>query len=270
MPDSNATSNELWDLVDTLKHLRSPIGCPWDKEQTLFTLRRHIIEEAYELVEAISNNDQENICEEAGDLLLQVIFVSLIASEHNDFDLNDVIKQIKLKLIRRHPHVFANEKIANIEAANKNWDKIKALETKRTGKQGILNEIPKAFPALLKAYKIQEKAAKVGFDWPKGALTTVIMKLEEEILEMKNAILSNKENEIEEEMGDVLFSIVNLCRHLGLGPEETLNKANGKFTRRFNIVEEMVANSKMNWDDLELQELEEFWLYAKKIDNAKK
>lgn len=269
MTEHCGQSEKFNKLVSVMKRLRAPGGCPWDREQDYLSLRRYIIEEAYELVEAIEKNDTENMCEECGDLLLQVVFVSCMAEERGDFDICAVLDHLTDKLIRRHPHVFGDVDVKNSEEVLKNWEQIKVGERKgRCDDASLLAGIPRGLPALLRAYRIQERASKVGFDWPKGDPAPVMDKVREEIKELEEAMSSGTDNEVEEEIGDLMFAIANLSRHLNIDPETALHKACAKFSGRFRSVEESVSRSEREWNDFTLDELEEYWLDAKKKNIA--
>lgn len=249
-----------------MRQLRAPDGCPWDREQDYLSLRRYIIEEAYELIEAIEGSGSDNICEECGDLLLQVVFVSCMAEELGDFNICQVLDHLTEKLIRRHPHVFGETKVNSSDEVLKNWEQIKVGEREdKKVDSSLLAGIPRGLPALLRAYRIQERAAKVGFDWPKGDPSPVLAKVDEELSELKENIISKagKEN-IEEELGDLLFAAANLSRHLKADPEITLHKACVKFTQRFRLVENDVRESGRSWEEFTLDELDGFWEKAKR------
>ena len=242
MDKEKETAEKFLKLVAIMKRLREPGGCPWDREQDCMSLRRYIVEEAYELIEAIEAGNVPNMCEECGDLMLQVIFVSRVAEERGDFTIRDVMERLADKLIRRHPHVFGETSVKNSEDVLKNWERIKSAE--RRGKEedsSYMAGIPRGMPALLRAYRIQERAAKPGFDWPKGEASAVLAKLEEELAELKEAI----------------------SRHLGVDPEIDLHAACEKFDRRFRGVEKSVEQSGRPWNDFTLAELDEFWNKAK-------
>jgi len=251
-----------------MEKLRGEGGCPWDRKQDLYTLRAYIIEEAYELVEAITNGIPDNIKEEAGDLLLQIVFISSIAKEKCYFNINDVVNGICDKLIRRHPHVFANESAADSDEVLRNWERIKLEEKAENIKnahesKSILSGVPSGLPALLKAYRIQEKAAHVGFDWEKGNTAPVFEKIQEEIKEIKEAVMKKDAACIEDEIGDLLFAGVNLARHLGVNPDAALGRTNAKFISRFYEIEKLVAQSGRDWAEFSLMELDGFWDLAK-------
>lgn len=265
------TAEKFNKLIAVMKRLRAPGGCPWDREQTYLSLRRYILEEAYELIEAIEAEDAANITEECGDLLLQVIFVSCMAEERNDFDICNVLDYLTDKLVRRHPHVFGTVNVENSDDVVKNWEQIKVGERKEHNKDAsVLAGIPRGLPALLRAYRIQERAAKVGFDWPDNNLDQVEAKVDEEINELKEAIASNKHNNIEEEMGDTLFALVNFARHLKIDPEIMLHKACTKFSSRFRFVERAVDDKKNPWNSYSLDELDALWKEAKIAEKAEK
>ncbi|HOI81505.1 MAG: nucleoside triphosphate pyrophosphohydrolase [Thermovirgaceae bacterium] len=252
-------------LLSIMKRLREPGGCPWDREQTLKSLRSFILEEAYELVDAIEREEPGSICEECGDLLLQVVFVARICMEEGLFDLADSIKALNDKLKRRHPHVFGEERVENSSAVRKNWDLIKQGE-RRIGKKdsSLFAGIPPSLPALVKSRQIQDRAAKVGFDWEEGDLKPLMDKVQEEIKELHEAVASCDSDNIEEEIGDTFFALVNLSRHLRVEAEFSLQRANRKFEDRFRFIEDSVERSGRPWSDYSLEELEILW------DNAKR
>ena len=258
-------------LVDIMEKLRGEGGCPWDRQQSFESLRPYIVEEAYELVEEITNGAPDGIKEESGDLLLQIVFLSSIAKEKRYFDINDVINGICDKLVRRHPHVFADESAADSDEVLRSWESIKLEEKAAGGKnspeskdKSILSGVPSGLPALLKAYRIQEKAAHVGFDWEKGNTAPIFEKIQEEIKEIKEAADKKDIACIEDETGDLLFAAVNLARHLGVNPDAALGRANAKFISRFSEVEKLVAQSGRGWDEFTLPELEDLWILSKK------
>jgi len=247
------------DLVELSKRLRSPEGCPWDREQNLNTLKSFIIEEAYEVIQAIESNDSDELKEELGDLLFQVVFASQISSEEGKFDIKDVLSQLYYKLVRRHPHVFGDEKAKNAEEAVRRWQGEKLKE--KTRKRNLL-EIPSSMPELLRAQRVGEKAAQVGFDWNKAS--DVIEKVKEELDELQVAIGTNEKGSIEKEWGDLVFSLVNLARHLKLDSESAAHRAVDKFIERFIKVEERVRESGRELSGLTLNEMDEIWEQVKK------
>lgn len=243
---------ELVQLMDTLRE-----QCPWDKKQTIQSLQKYSIEELYELVDAIQNEDLQEVKEELGDILFHTIFYSRIASETNDFSITDVITEVHQKLVNRHPHIFGNIKVENEEDVKRNWEKIKLEE----GKKSILSGVPKSLPAMTKAFRIQEKTSQIGFDWDNAS--QVLEKLQEEIVELKEAQQEENQNHIEEELGDVLFSIINYARFIGIDPEQALEKTNKKFIHRFQYVESQYQTVGRDMHSAKLEELEKYWQEAK-------
>ncbi|PLV57015.1 nucleoside triphosphate pyrophosphohydrolase [Thermotoga sp. SG1] len=247
-------TGELFEeLVSIMEKLRSPEGCEWDRKQTHESLKPYLIEECYELIEAIDKKDDETMKEELGDVLLQVVFHSQIAKERNAFSIDDVVEHLKSKLIRRHPHVFGDSPAYSY----KQWEDIKAQE-KGKKKSSRVGEINPLVPALSMARRIQENAAQVGFDW--DDIEGVYEKIEEELEELRKA---KNTDEAEEELGDLLFSIVNLSRFLGVDPESALRKATRKFVERFRRMEEMIERDGLMLEELSLRELDEYWNKAK-------
>ena len=250
------------ELMKIIAILRSENGCPWDREQTHQSIKNDTIEEAYELLEAINNNDNENMCEELGDLLLHVVFHIQIAKEESRFDEGNVLQGIIEKMIRRHPHVFEDSVVDNAQEVLKQWDEIKKIEKNHSTNTEIMRSVAKALPALTRAEKIQKKAAKVGFDFQDEK--QLIGKLDEEIYELKEAVQKRHHEAIEEEIGDLLFQIVNLSRFFGLNAENTLTNATEKFINRFEGIEEIVSKQQRAMDTLSLNELNELWEGVKK------
>ena len=250
-------------LVDIMAKLRAPGGCPWDRAQSRRDLKPYLLEETYEVLDAIERDDTADMCEELGDLLLQVVFHAQIGREENRFDIEAVCRSINEKLIRRHPHVFGEEKADTPEKVLENWESIKKRE--KNGKSA-LGGVPKALPALLKAYRLQQKAARVGFDWEESG--PVLDKVEEEWSEFKAAVGTRKPEEIREELGDFLFSVVNLSRFLGLDPEDTLQQANAKFAGRFREMEEEARTRGVDIHSLDLEGLDELWQRVKSREGA--
>ncbi len=251
-------------LVDILDELRGEGGCPWDREQTHASLKKYLIEETYEVIDAIDEGNMYKVCEELGDLLLQIVFHAQIAREGGYFDVNDVVKEICRKLIRRHPHVFAELKVKDSTQVTVNWEKIKAAEKFARGEapSAILDGIPTGLPALAKAVRIQKKAAEVGFDWPdyRGALE----KVEEELAEVKQALSGDDRVMLTDEIGDMFFAMVNLARLVGIDPENALSGTIYKFRRRFSFMEETAGKRGQVLHKLTLVELDELWERAKK------
>lgn len=236
--------------------------CPWDKKQTIESLRYLTIEETYELSDAIMENDLEKVKKELGDLLLHIVFYSKIGSEKNAFDITGVIDHICEKLIHRHPHIFADVVVKNAEEVKNNWEKIKLKEK---GHDSVLGGVPSTLPALVKAYRIQEKARGVGFDWEHAG--QVWDKVMEEMAEFRHEVENNgAENKKEEEFGDLLFALVNYARFCDINPEDALEKTNRKFIKRFSFIEDQVRGNGKSLKEMTLAELDEIWNKAKKIE----
>jgi MazG family protein len=257
-------------LLATMARLRDPGGCPWDREQTLETLRPYLIEETYEVIDAIDRKDWSHLPEELGDLQLQIVFQAQIAAEDKLFTIDDVLTRINDKLIRRHPHVFGDESARTAGDVVHRWEQIKAEE--KLAKDGagndataanrsILDGIPRAQPALLEAAEIGKKAAKAGFDWPEFA--ALVDKLHEEIGELLEARESGRQDHVEEEIGDLLFMLVNIARHSAVHPELALRRANAKFRERFRYIEEQLEQRGKPLAAAGLDEMEELWQQAK-------
>jgi MazG family protein len=257
-----ADSDGLVRLQKVVHDLRSPGGCPWDREQTHKSLLPNLIEEAYEVLEAIQNNDTEHMCEELGDLLLQVVLHGEIASETGAFDLNRIAHGICEKLIRRHPHVYGDSSVADTAGVLQQWDEIKKSE-KADRERSTLDGVPAALPSLTRAVKLQKKAAKVGFDWPDA--DGVMEKIHEEIGEVEHAMAACDQAAVSEEVGDLLFSVANLARKLHLEPEILLATANQKFMRRFGEMEVRLAAAGKPVGTATLEEMEAAWQGAKSI-----
>lgn len=244
--------NRLLDIMDDLRE-----KCPWDKKQTMKSLRYLTIEEVYELSDAILENDKTEIMKELGDLFLHLVFYSKIASETNDFDVADVLDSVCEKLIYRHPHIYGDVKVANEEEVKQNWEKLKLKE----GKKSVLSGVPNSLPAVVKAYRIQEKVKGVGFEFENSDDTWA--KVQEEINEFKAETDQNKR---EEEFGDVLFSLINYARFTGINPEDALEKTNKKFINRFQQIEELAEKQGKNISELTLEEQDQLWEQAKKFN----
>ena len=242
--------NRLLDIMDDLRE-----KCPWDKKQTMKSLRYLTIEEVYELSDAILENDKTEIMKELGDLFLHLVFYSKIASETNDFDVADVLDSVCEKLIYRHPHIYGDVKVANEEEVKQNWEKLKLKE----GKKSVLSGVPNSLPAVVKAYRIQEKVKGVGFEFENSDDTWA--KVQEEINEFKAETDQNKR---EEEFGDVLFSLINYARFTGINPEDALERTNKKFINRFQQIEELAEKQKKNISELTLEEQNQLWEQTKK------
>jgi nucleoside triphosphate diphosphatase len=263
-------SKSFDELVAVMARLRAPGGCPWDAEQTYQSLSQYLLEEAYETFDAIhaasETGETAHLVEELGDLLLQVVFHSTIAAERGDFTIDDVALGVAEKLILRHPHVFGDEELASAQDVLDNWDTLKANERKASGKpekkaESILDEVPVHFPALLEGLKLTKRAAKVGFDWQE--VDRIFDKLEEEVVELKEAIKSDDAEHISEEIGDLLFVVVNLARRLDVEPETALKKTNIKFRRRFKFIEKELALTGKSLEAADLVEMDALWEKAK-------
>ena len=249
------SDHKIEKLIKIMDELREK--CPWDKKQTIQSLRHLTIEEVYELSESIQNQNYDEIKKELGDLLLHVVFYSKIASEKNEFNFEDVIEDICVKLVNRHPHIYSNLSVNSVDDVKSNWEKIKLKE----GKKSILSGVPKSLPTLIKSYRIQEKVSGIGFDWEEKK--DVISKIKEEINELEVEILNNTSN-IEDEFGDLLFSLVNYSRFLKINPDDALNKTNQKFIKRFKKMEIIIQNDAKKIENLDFKDLNYYWEIAKK------
>lgn len=246
--------NRLLDIMDNLRE-----KCPWDKKQTLESLRHLTIEETYELADAILENDLPEIKKELGDVLLHIVFYSKIGSEKNAFDIADVANSICDKLIARHPHIYGDVKVDNEEDVKRNWEQLKLKE----GKESVLEGVPKSLPAVVKANRIQDKVSGVGFDWEKPE--QVWEKVQEELCELNEEIKAGNNENIEKEFGDVLFSMINYARFIGVNPENALEKTNKKFINRFQYLEKAAKKENKQLSDMSLEEMDVFWNESKKL-----
>jgi MazG family protein len=268
-------SEEFDQLVAVMQRLRAPGGCPWDHEQTYASLAQYLLEEAYETFDAIHEADETgdtaNLREELGDLLLQVVFHSTIAAERGDFTIDEVADGVSKKLVLRHPHVFGDAKLARAQDVLDNWDKLKADERAASGKvekdkDSILDDVPVHFPALLEGLKLTKKAAKVGFDWENAA--QIFHKFDEEIAELKAAIDGGDTANAAEEIGDLLFVVMNLARHLDVEPETALKRTNRKFRKRFKFIEDELKRQGSSLDAASLAEMDSLWNRSKTLTNS--
>ena len=269
--DGVKTTNDRYSLaplVEIMRKLRGEGGCPWDRKQTHESLRTYVVEEAYEVVQAIDDRDDEELCEELGDLLLQVAFHSQIASESGRFDVGDVIRGIVEKLIRRHPHVFGDVEAKDSKTVLRNWERIKQRErADEEGEPGsILDNIAGAMPALMRALKVQAKASRVGFDWPD--VTGALEKVREEMDELEQARKAGDKARMAEEVGDVLFAFVNVARFLKVDPEIALGRAVDKFIARFKHIEMRAGEANRRIEDMTLDEMDSLWEEAKELSTA--
>jgi ATP diphosphatase len=258
-------SREIEDLLALMARLRDPKnGCPWDLKQDISTIAPYTLEEAYEVADAAERGDMKDLCEELGDLLLQVAFFAQMAKEDKKFDFGDVVLSITSKLIRRHPHIFGDLTAASPEDVKKIWDRVKATEKK--GPESILADVPLALPSLQRAVKLQKRAGSVGFDWndPKA----VLAKIREELDEFEAELMKNDKTAEKEEFGDLLFALANLARHRKIDPEQALRDANAKFTRRFNAIEAELKTHGRTPDAASLDEMEALWQKAKLAETA--
>jgi len=266
MKDTTITAFQKFYSI--IKKLRSPEGCPWDREQTTDSLKQHLLEEAYECIDAINENDLENIQEELGDVYLLVTMISYINQQENNFSIGDVLNSISEKLIRRHPHVFSDARADNSKQVLRQWKEIKKTEKTKKHTESILDSIPRTLPPLERAHLIQKKVSKVGFDW--NSPKDVFNKIYEEFRELEHAIAENNDSNIEEEFGDLLFSLVNLSRFLNIDPMIALHSTNQKFYKRFAHIEEEASKLNKNLEDMELQEMDELWESTKNQEHKEK
>jgi tetrapyrrole methylase family protein/MazG family protein len=258
---SDKIRDEFGKLIDTVARLRGPGGCPWDRQQTHASLKRYAIEETYEVVEAIDGGDPGKLREELGDLMLQVLLHAQIASEAGQYDVGDVCRTLREKLIRRHPHVFADREVSGVDEVLTNWEQIKRKEPGYEERESVLDGVPESLPALMRAAKLSKKAARTGFDWPD--IHAVFGKLEEETRELREAVDSESEERIKEEIGDLLFTVVNISRFAGIDPEEALRDMLTKFAYRFQKIEERARQSGRDIRDMTLEEMDRVWNEAK-------
>ena len=250
---------ELQKIIEIMDRLRGEKGCPWDRKQTRESLKPYIIEEAYEVIEAIEENDPEKIKEELGDLLFQIVFQCKVAEENNEFDMSDVIEKISRKMIARHPHVFGDADYKTSEEVIAHWEEQKKREGKM--RDSILEGVPKAMSSLLRAHRLQKRAAGAGFDWEKTE--DVLKKLDEEIAEFKEALATKNKDEVEDELGDIFFMLVNISRFIGVNPEDAHRKTISKFIHRFRHIEKSAATQGRKLSDMTLEEMDRLWDEAK-------
>lgn len=266
--ENNQTAEEL---LYVMERLRSPEGgCPWDQKQTLQSLKLYLAEECAELMDAIDEDNSENICEEIGDVLMNLVFNCVIANEQGRFHFRDVLKGIIDKMIRRHPHVFGDTKVSSASDVVIAWEKIKKNEKlKKAEPESVLDGIPSNLSAMLTARDIQKRAAKTGFDWSDEK--QIVDKIEEEVHELKQAMISGNQEHVDEELGDLMFAVVNLSRFRNRSsPEDILRSANSKFKRRFNYIEQQIKTTGKNLDDTSLAEMEHYWQQSKELEKQTK
>ncbi len=263
MEDLSDLNGSVAELQKIARRLRAPDGCPWDREQTHASLKPGLIEECYEVLEAIDSKDDSNLSEELGDLLLQVVMHSEMAAERGAFQFDAVVTGICEKLVRRHPHVFGDSSAADTGAVLRQWEEIKRAE--KGDRKSVLDGVPRGLPALQRAEKVQKKAARVGFDWER--VDGVLEKIDSEIAEVRDAMASKSADDVRDEVGDLLFTVVSLARKLGLDCESTLNEATGKFVRRFQSMESEVVGSGKAVEDCPLEELDAAWEAVKRTED---
>jgi nucleoside triphosphate diphosphatase len=273
MSEATRAAGELTRLIDIMATLRGPGGCPWDREQTIDTLKPFVLEETYEVLDAIDRHDHAALCEELGDFVFEAVFLAQLEGEAGHFTIADSLQRVADKLVRRHPHVFARTAATAVESAGEvktRWEEIKAQERRAdAGPKTLLGGIAPTLPALLRAYHIGTRAAAVGFDW--SAAGDVVDKIQEEVEELRQVVQADTmdHGRAEEEMGDLLFAIANLARKLGIEPETALRKANGKFTKRFTTMEQAIAQLGHAMSQMSLDELEREWQRAKDATKAR-
>ncbi len=259
MSDATESFRKLIEIVDTLM---GENGCPWDNVQTRESLKPYLVEETYEVLEALDTNDPDQIKDELGDLLYQILFHSKISSKNNEFDIKDVLDNLKEKMVRRHPHVFKEGQVNTPDQVIERWEEIKKEEKTHSNHPSILDSVPKQLPSLLRAQKLQKKAAKEGFDWDE--ISDVFDKLDEEISEFKSAVLEGKGTDIQSELGDILFVLVNIAKFKKIDAEEALRSTNNKFIKRFQYIEQEVAKQGKTLKETSLEDMERHWQNAKK------
>lgn len=256
------------ELLTVMARLRSPDGgCPWDLEQDFASIAPYTIEEAYEVADAIERKDMEALKDELGDLLFQVVFHAQMAKEAGLFDFDDVARQVSEKMISRHPHVFGDAKAKEASDVNAIWEERKDAEAKRKTADSVLDDVTPGLPALMRAQKLQKRAARVGFEWAEAA--DVLDKLEEETKEMREALKGGRMDEVKDELGDLFFVLTNFGRMLGLDCEDSLRHANAKFVRRFKHIERRLKDQKIDWKETNLEAMEKLWREAKQMEKVK-
>jgi tetrapyrrole methylase family protein/MazG family protein len=255
-------SHSFQELIDIMAKLRSPEdGCPWDREQTRDSLKPFLVEETYEVLEAIDERAPDKVREELGDLLFQIVFHSQVSKEMGEFDIDGVIDGIAEKMIRRHPHVFGDKELKTSEAVLVDWELMKKKEKSSAGRKSILEGVPRELPALTRAHRLQERAARVGFNWQK--IEDVSAKLDEEVAEFKQTLAASDPRRMEDELGDIFFVLVNISRFIGVNPEDALRRTISKFISRFQFVEESAARSGRELSGMTLEEMDSLWCEAK-------
>lgn len=256
--DTDRLAGAIRSLVELVARLRGPGGCPWDAKQTDATIKIYLLEEAYEVLEALESGSPREVCSELGDLLFQVLFLAQLASERGEFDFNEVVEGITEKMTRRHPHVFGKTRVGSAEDVASNWIEIKRQENGNSeDTMFLLRSIPSALPALLRAHRLSERASKAGFDWPNR--DEIWAKVQEEVEELRFALKDGHQEKIAEEMGDLLFSLTNLARHSGVNAEDLLRRGNQKFLERFEKMEARLADSGIGLEEATLDQMNRAW-----------
>ena len=255
------TDAALEKLVRAMARLRAPDGCPWDREQSHETLKKYLLEETYELLEAIDSGEPDKIANELGDLLLQVVFHAQLGAERGEFDIESVADRILAKLIHRHPHVFGPATVQDADEVLQKWELLKGQEPEASDRTSVLDGVPRTLPALMRAAEIQKRAARVGFDW--DAIEGALAKIDEEVRELRGAGAEAKQAELAQELGDLLFAVVNVSRFCGVEPEEALGQTIEKFCRRFRRIEESAQQAGRSLQEMSLEEMDAIWEQAK-------
>ncbi|MFQ5681825.1 MAG: nucleoside triphosphate pyrophosphohydrolase [Candidatus Binatia bacterium] len=268
MAKENKIGEGFGDLVEVMARLRGKQGCPWDKEQTHISLKPFLLEETYELLDTIESGNSKELAEELGDVLHQIVFHCQIATEKGQFTAEEVVGNLVAKMKRRHPHVFSDRRLSDPEAVLQEWARVKAEENRTQKSASALGNLPRAMPALARAQTLTERASLLGFDWPD--IDQVLDKLDEEFFELKTAISSSDKDRISEEIGDVLFSLVNLCRFINLNAEDALTSCIDRFLGRFSHIEKRIRERGGTLRDASLEEMDSLWEEAKKIERQEK
>lgn len=263
MTKQNDEGAKFVKLVSIIRKLREPGGCPWDQAQDEKSLRKYFLEEAYEVLDALHQEDSRALKEELGDMLMEIVFLARVFEEKKKFSIGDALDSINEKMVKRHPHVFGDKRLERADEVSEEWAKIKRQDVKAKKESSLLDYLPRVAPALHLAYEMGRRVSQVGFDWPSPE--DVLDKIEEEYQELKKAMKARDKEKMEEEIGDLLFSIANLARHLEINPELALQRTNDKFKKRFNWVEKRLHELGRKWEDTNLQELDSLWEKAKKI-----
>lgn len=262
MSDQKDIGRSFTALVDLMARLRGPDGCPWDKKQTAESLKPFLVEECYEVLDALEDGSPENVKEELGDLLFQIVFLARLAEENGQFSISDVLDFNVSKMMRRHPHVFGDVKLDTDKEVLSHWEELKKKEKGYTERKSVLDGVPRELPSLLRAHRLQERAARVGFDW--SHLDDLLPKLDEELREFREALSKQDPEAMEEELGDLFFVLVNIARFIGVNPDDALRKTISKFIKRFRYIEEKAAEMKRELSDMTLEEMDRLWDESKR------